>query len=32
MTGYEIFGVIAVTIFAGAILYVMWEIAKTIKE
>jgi hypothetical protein len=32
VTGYEIFGIIAVAIFTGSLLYVMWEIAKTIKE
>jgi hypothetical protein len=32
VTGYEIFGVIAVAILAGSILYLMWKIAKTIKE
>jgi hypothetical protein len=32
VTGYEIFGVIVAAILTGAILYVMWEIAKTIKE
>jgi hypothetical protein len=32
MTGYEIFGVIVVAILTGSILYLMWQIAKTIKE
>ena len=32
MTGYEIYGLIAAAILTGSILYLMWEIAKTIKE
>jgi hypothetical protein len=32
MTGYEIFGLIVAAIFTGGILYLFWEIAKTIKE
>jgi hypothetical protein len=32
MTGYEIFGATLVILAAGSILYLMWEIAKTIKE
>jgi hypothetical protein len=32
MTGYEIFGVALVILAASSILYLMWEIAKTIKE
>jgi hypothetical protein len=32
MTGYEIYGLIAAAIFTGSLLYVLWKIAKTIKE
>ena len=32
MTGYEIFGVTVVAILTGSILYLMWQIAKTLKE
>jgi len=32
VTGYEIFGVALVILVGSSILYLMWEIAKTIKE
>ena len=32
MTGYEIFGVALLLLAASSILYLMWQIAKTIKE
>ncbi len=32
MTGYEIFGVALLILAASSILYLMWQIAKTIKE
>jgi hypothetical protein len=32
VTGYEIFGVALVIFVASSILYLMWKIAKTIKE
>jgi hypothetical protein len=32
MTGYEIYGLITAAIFTGSLLYLLWKIAKTIKE
>ena len=32
MTGYEIFGIVLAAIFTSSLLYVMWKIAKTIRE
>ena len=32
MTGYEIFGLSVGAIFTGSLLFLLWQIAKTIKE
>jgi hypothetical protein len=32
MTGYEILGVALAALFTGSLLYVMWRIAKTLRE
>lgn len=32
MTGYEIFGVTLVVLAASSLVYLMWEIAKSLKE
>jgi hypothetical protein len=32
MTGYEIYGLIVAAIFTSSLLYLLWSIAKTIKE
>jgi hypothetical protein len=32
MTSYEIFGIALAAIFTSGLLYVMWRIAKTIRE